>query len=155
MNNIVTRMSDSNFKGMLKYALTILQIFVCDIFILDAVTKLVAPYDIYKLDCKDLIPNSEAFKLRSALLAMKFKKKSCDLYSFSQSADFMKISNNQKPREVQQLLEVIREIKQKVATYLKRKFNKTISVSCSKYDHGGNWGMRKVVDGYIRHLVVY
>lgn len=85
-----------------------------------------------------MIQNSDAFKLRTALLTMHFKKKSCDLYSFGQSPDFNRISNNQKPKEVQQFLEVLKGIKQKVATYLNKTFNNIISVSCSKYDNGGN-----------------
>lgn len=106
---------------------------------LDAVTKLEAPFDIYKFDCKEMIPNSEAFKLRKALLSMKFKKKFCDLYSFSQSGDFLRLSNNQRPREVNSLLNVIRGIKQSVATYLNKQFTRSMSVSCSKYDRGGNF----------------
>lgn len=86
-----------------------------------------------------MIPNSDAFKLRSALLTMKFKKKSCDLYSFSQSSDFIRSSNMKKPKEVEHFLHVLKKIKQNIADYLGRKFNKTISASCSKYDHGGNF----------------
>ncbi|XP_050436203.1 prolyl 3-hydroxylase OGFOD1 isoform X2 [Adelges cooleyi] len=100
------------------------------------VTKLDAPYDIYKLDCKNIISNSDAFKLRSALLTMKFKKKSCDLYSFGQSPDFYRISNKDKPDEVQQFLLVLAEMKKKIATFLEKTFNKTTSVSCSMYNHG-------------------
>lgn len=97
-----------------------------------------APFDVYKFDCKNVIQNADAFRLRTALLTMNFKKKSCDLYSFSQSPDFNRISNNQKPNEVIQFLEVLKEIKKNVATYLNKTFNNVTSVSCSKYDHGGN-----------------
>lgn len=86
-----------------------------------------------------MIPINEAFKLRNALLTMSFKKRSCDLYSFSQSSDFYRISNKEKPIAVQQLLEILVEIKQKVSTYLGLTFNNTISVSCSKYDSGGKY----------------
>lgn len=85
-----------------------------------------------------MIQNSDVFKLRTALLSMKFKKKSCDLYSFHQSPDFYRIANSQRPKEVQQFLEVLREIKMKVERFLAKEFNLSISVSCSKYDNGGN-----------------
>lgn len=98
-----------------------------------------SPFDLYKFDCKNMIPNSEAFKLREALLTMQFKKRSCDLYSFSQSSDFYRISNNEKPIAVQQLLEVLLELKQKISAYLEQTFNNTISVSCSKYENGGKY----------------
>lgn len=107
-------------------------------FILDGVTKLEAPFDIYKFDCKAMIPNSEAFKLRKALLEMRFKKKTCDLYSFSQSGDFLKLPQPQRPVEVNQLLDVIRGVQRNVAIYLNKQFNNSLSVSCSKYDRGGN-----------------
>ncbi|VVC45023.1 Hypothetical protein CINCED_3A023091 [Cinara cedri] len=100
------------------------------------VKKLDAPFDIYKFDCQSMIPINEAFKLREVLLTMPFKKRTCDLYSFSQSSDFYRISNKNKPIEVQQLLEVLVQIKQKISTYLGQKFNNSISVSCSKYDIG-------------------
>lgn len=92
----------------------------------------------YEYDCHNVIPNAEAFKLRNALLSMKFKKKSCDLYSFGQSPDFYRVENSQKPIEVQQFLEVLEEIKMKLSVFLSKQFNQTISVSCSKYDKGGN-----------------
>jgi hypothetical protein len=85
-----------------------------------------------------MISNTDAFKLRNALLTMKFKKKSCDLYSFGQSPDFNLLPRNQKPKEVLQFLELLQKIKEKISIYLEKKFNKTISVSCSKYDNGGN-----------------
>lgn len=113
--------------------------FVIFYFLTDRVTKLETPFDIYKFDCKDMISNSDAFKLRTALLTMKFKKKSCDLYSFSQSPDFNRIQKDLRPKEVQQFLEILVEIKKKVAAYLKKTFNNTTSVSCSKYDHGGKF----------------
>lgn len=104
---------------------------------LDEVTKLNAPYDIYKFDCKDMISNSDAFKLRTALLTMKFKKKSCDLYSFEQSPDFYRITDDEKPKEVQQFLSVLAEVKTKIASFLGKTFNQTTSVSCSMYNQGG------------------
>lgn len=70
---------------------------------------------------------------------MQFKKKSCDLYSFGQSPDFFKIKNNQKPRELRQFLDTLKVIKEKISQYLEKEFNDVISVSCSKYDHGGNY----------------
>lgn len=85
-----------------------------------------------------MISSTDAFNLRTALLTMKFKKKSCDLYSFSQSPDFNLIPRIQKPREVQHFLELLKGIKGNISSYLGKKFNKTISVSCSKYDNGGN-----------------
>lgn len=85
-----------------------------------------------------MIPNADAFKLRNALLSMRFKKKSCDLYSFSQSPDLYRVENTRKPIEVQQFLEVLEEIKVKLSVFLSKEFNQTISVSCSKYDEGGN-----------------
>lgn len=68
-----------------------------------------------------------------------FKKKSCDLYSFSQSSDFIRSTNLKKPKEVEQFLIILEDIKQKIATYLGKTFNNMISASCSKYDHGGNF----------------
>lgn len=109
------------------------------IFLLDGVTKLKTPFDVYKFDCEGMISNSDAFKLRTALLTMQFKQKSCDLYSFSQSGDFYKLPIKDRPKEVQQFLVILKEIKQKIAAYLGKRFNKTISVSCSKYDLGGNF----------------
>lgn len=47
--------------------------------------------------------------------------------------------NNEKPREILQILDVLRGIKQNIAAYLNKQFNRTISVSCSKYDRGGNF----------------
>lgn len=76
--------------------------------------------------------------MRDALLTMQFKKKSCDLYSFDQSLDLSRIDSSSKPEEVQQFMDVLSEIKQKVATYLNLRFNETISICCSKYDKGGN-----------------
>lgn len=111
---------------------------------LDAVTKLDTPFDVFKFDCKDMISNSEAFKLRQALLTMTFKKKSCDLYSFSQSSDFIRSTNIKKPKEVEQFLIFLEKIKQNIATYLGKTFNNMISVSCSKYDHGGNFFFNKL-----------
>jgi len=108
-------------------------------FFLAAVTKLDTPFDVFKFDCRNLLPNSEAFKLRRALLKMMFKKKSCDLYSFSQSSDFIRSTNLKKPKEVEQFLIILEDIKQKIATYLGKTFNNMISASCSKYDHGGNF----------------
>lgn len=84
-----------------------------------------------------MISNAEAFKLREALLTMTFKKKSCDLYSFSQSPDFIRSTRLKKPKEVEQFLVLLKQIKQNIATYLGKTFNNTISASCSKYDHGG------------------
>jgi len=84
-----------------------------------------------------MISNAEAFKLREALLTMTFKKKSCDLYSFSQSPDFIRSTRLKKPKEVEQFLALLKIIKQNIATYLGKTFNNTISASCSKYDHGG------------------
>lgn len=107
-----------------------------DLSFSDAVTKLDTPFDVFKFDCKDMISNSEAFKLRQALLTMTFKKKSCDLYSFSQSSDFIRSTNIKKPKEVEQFLIFLEKIKQNIATYLGKTFNNMISVSCSKYDHG-------------------
>lgn len=86
-----------------------------------------------------MISNAEAFKLREALLTMTFKKKSCDLYSFSQSSDFIRSTRLKKPKEVEQFLILLKFIKKKIATYLDKKFNNTISASCSKYDRGGNF----------------
>jgi len=86
-----------------------------------------------------MISNSEAFKLRQALITMTFKKKSCDLYSFSQSSDFIRSTNIKKPKEVEQFLIFLEKIKQNIATYLGKTFSNMISVSCSKYDHGGNF----------------
>lgn len=86
-----------------------------------------------------MISNFDAFKLRAALLKMQFKRKSCDLYSFSQSGDFYKLLIKDRPKEVQRFLDVLKEIKQNIAAYLGKRFNKTISVSCSKYDLGGNF----------------
>lgn len=102
----------------------------------DAVTKLNTPFDVFKLDCRDMISNADAFKLREALLTMTFKKKSCDLYSFSQSPDFIRSTRLKKPKEVEQFLILLKIIKNKIATYLKKNFNNTISASCSKYDRG-------------------
>ncbi|XP_029344824.1 uncharacterized protein LOC100575121 isoform X1 [Acyrthosiphon pisum] len=102
----------------------------------DAVTKLNTPFDVFKLDCRNMISNAEAFKLREALLTMTFKKKSCDLYSFSQSSDFIRSTRLKKPKEVEQFLSLLKIIKNKIATYLKKNFNNMISVSCSKYDRG-------------------
>jgi len=116
MNTTVVNMPDSSFS--------------------DAVTKLDTPFDVFKFDCKGMITNSEAFKLRQALLTMMFKKKSCDLYSFSQSSDFIRSTNLKKPKEVEQFLIFLEEIKQKIANYLGKTFNNMISASCSKYDHG-------------------
>lgn len=104
---------------------------------LGAVTKLNTPFDVYKLDCRDMISNAEAFKLREALLTMTFKKKSCDLYSFSQSPDFIRSTKLKKPKEVEQFLVLLETLKQNIATYLGKTFNDTISASCSKYDRGG------------------
>lgn len=101
------------------------------------VQKLDAPFDIYKFDCKDVISVTDALKLREALLTMNFKKKSCDLYSFSQSADFKRLASDQIPEELKRYLSILDMIKQRIAVYLKKKFNKMISVSCSKYDQGG------------------
>lgn len=112
--------------------------FVVFFFFPESVRKLDTPFDVYKFDCKGIIKNSDAFKLRKSLLKMPFKKKSCDLYSFGQSADFFKIKNNQRPQEIQQFLNILKTIKQKIANHLGKKFNNVISVSCSKYDHGGN-----------------
>lgn len=84
-----------------------------------------------------MISNAEAFKLREALLTMTFKKKSCDLYSFSQSPDFIRSTRLKKPKEVEQFLVLLKTIKQNIANYLGKTFNNTISASCSKYDHGG------------------
>lgn len=86
-----------------------------------------------------MISNAQAFKLREALLTMTFKKKSCDLYSFSQSPDFMRSTKLKKPKEVEQFLILLKIIKNKIAKYLKKNFNNTISVSCSRYDRGGNF----------------
>lgn len=86
-----------------------------------------------------MIPNSEAFKLREALLRMHFKKRSCDLYSFSQSLDLNTISTNERPIAVQQFIEVVGEIKEKISTFLGLTFNNAISISCSKYDQGGKY----------------
>ncbi|XP_022180958.1 prolyl 3-hydroxylase OGFOD1 isoform X2 [Myzus persicae] len=116
MNNTVLNMDDSRFNG--------------------AVTKLNTPFDVYKLDCRDMISNAEAFKLREALLTMTFKKKSCDLYSFSQSPDFIRSTKLKKPKEVEQFLVLLETLKQNIATYLGKTFNDTISASCSKYDRG-------------------
>uniref|UniRef100_A0A2H8TJ70 uS12 prolyl 3-hydroxylase n=1 Tax=Melanaphis sacchari TaxID=742174 RepID=A0A2H8TJ70_9HEMI len=102
----------------------------------DLVTKLDAPFDVFKFDCRGIISTTEAFKLRDALLKMTFKKKSCDLYSFSQSSDFIRSPNLEKPKEVEQFLIFLKEIKQNIATYLGKKFNSMISASCSKYDRG-------------------
>lgn len=102
----------------------------------DAVTKLDTPYDVFKLDCKDLISTSDAFLLREALLTMPFKKKSCDLYMFSQSSDFIRSPRLRKPVEVEQFLILLKKIKQQIAIYLGKTFNNMISASCSKYDHG-------------------
>ncbi|CAI6367906.1 unnamed protein product [Macrosiphum euphorbiae] len=102
----------------------------------DAVTKLNTPFDVFKLDCREMISNAQAFKLREALLTMTFKKKSCDLYSFSQSPDFMRSTKLKKPKEVEQFLILLKIIKNKIAKYLKKNFNNTISVSCSRYDRG-------------------
>lgn len=107
-------------------------------FYSESVRKLETPFDVYKFDCKGVIKNSDAFKLRKSLLKMPFKKKSCDLYSFGQSADFFKIKNNQRPQEIQQFLNILKVIKQNIAKLLGKTFNNVISVSCSKYDHGGN-----------------
>lgn len=85
-----------------------------------------------------MIKSADAFKLRTALLTMKFKKKSCDLYSFSQSPDFNLIPNSQKPIEVQRFLDILQKIKENISSYLEKEFTPTISVSCSKYDTGGN-----------------
>jgi len=69
---------------------------------------------------------------------MTFTKKTCDLYSFDQTLDLNSIPNSSKPREVQQFMDMLKEIKKKVADYLRVHFNNTISVCCSKYDNGGN-----------------
>lgn len=113
-------------------------ILLCFFFFPEGVKKLETPFDVYKLDCKGIIKNSDAFKLRKSLLKMPFKKKSCDLYSFGQSADFFKIKANQRSQEIQQFLNILKGIKQNISKHLGKKFNNVISVSCSKYDHGGN-----------------
>jgi len=84
-----------------------------------------------------MISNAEAFKLREALLTMKFKQKSCDLYSFSQSSDFIRSTRLRKPKEVEQFLVLLKIFKQNIANYLGKTFNDMISASCSKYDRGG------------------
>lgn len=137
MNNIKIGISDDDFCGQYKFNRIFNVSFFSVIFLLGGVKKLESPFDLYKFDCKTMIPNSEAFKLREALLRMNFKKRSCDLYSFSQSLDLNSISNNEKPIAVQQFLEVLGEIKGKISTYLGLTFNNLISSSCSKYDHGG------------------
>lgn len=114
-----------------------LYLYALFLFLPDAVTKLQAPFDIYQFDCSTMIPNCDVFELRTALLTMSFKKISCDLYSFDQSPDLNRISNSLMPKEVQQFMHVLKEIKQKVANYLKLQFNEEISVCCSKYDKGG------------------
>lgn len=53
--------------------------------------------------------------------------------------DFIRSSDIVKPKEVKQFLILLKEIKQKIATYLGKQFNSTISVSCSRYEHGGNF----------------
>lgn len=127
------------FKGKLKFYPYIKRnIFLSVISLSDLVVQTTEPFEIYKLDCKTMISNADAFKLRAALLTMKFKKKSCDLYSFSQSADFNLIPRSQKPKEVLRFLDILSTIKENVSSYLKMKFSETPSVSCSKYDHGGN-----------------
>jgi len=108
------------------------------LFLLGAVIKLHAPFELYQFDCSGIIPNSDAFKLRTALLTMTFTKKTCDLYSFDQTSDLNSIPNSSKPKEVQKFMDVLKEIKKKVAAYLQTHFNNTISVCCSKYDTGGN-----------------
>jgi len=100
-----------------------------------------------------MISNADAFKLREALLTMTFKKKSCDLYSFSQSPDFIRSTRLKKPKEVEQFLILLKIIKNKIATYLKKNFNNTISASCSKYDRGGNFFRFDFM--YVKPLIIY
>jgi len=106
--------------------------------LLGAVTVLNAPFELYQFDCSGIIQNSDAFELCTALLTMKFVKKTDDFYSFGQTSDLNSIPNNSKPKEVKQFMNVLKEIKRKIAAYLRVHFNNTISVSCSKYDNGGN-----------------
>ena len=73
---------------------------------------------IYKFDCQSMIPIIEAVKLRKALLNKTFKKRSSDRDTFSQTLNYSHILNQEKPKEIKQLLQVPKEIKQKVSTYL-------------------------------------
>jgi len=69
---------------------------------------------------------------------MPFIKRTSDIYSFGQTPCLNSIPNNCKPKEVQQFMDVLEEIKKKVSVYLQMHFNNINSVCGSRYDNGGN-----------------